>query len=154
MADDATREQLRGTPAGQHGRFDGPIGSEWKPLDEGGFTAAQADPTTELHGARLDLSTRVRWAVLMPAGVTGYTVTLYRWVGMWRKKDGDALAGPEWVVERVVEGLTRSCTLVQDVDGDRIACRVTEVNGTPTGDGKFRVLYKSVASASTDSTTA
>ncbi len=83
------------------------------------------------------------WAVLMPPGVTSYTLKVWKLVGVYRP--GGAAVVEEWVLEATYAGLTASVLKYQPVDGCRICATIEDivVGGGGIGDG-FTVTYNGI----------
>lgn len=104
-----------------------------------GVVANEAVPTVELEGLAV-LDRAVEWAVIMPAGVTGYDLTLYKWVKT-AALDGDIGV---WIPDATYASLTASTLKLQAVHGHLVAARISNIGGV-VGVG-FTVCYTPVNS--------
>lgn len=141
---DPVGAMTKNLPAGVADRFGGTSGGRWKRLRKVAAAEASPPPSTPagiLSAVRVDGAPRLRWAVVMPSGVTAYTVELWRWVGVYTD-DGTAVVAAAPVLDRQVVGMTRSACFVQEVDNDLVELRITAITGTPGSN--FQVLYKPV----------
>lgn len=102
-----------------------------------GVVADESAPTVELHGLGV-LDRAVEWAVIMPAGVTGYDLSLYKWVKTGAR-DGDIGV---WILDATYASLTASVLKIQAVNGHLVAARISNIGGV-VGDG-FTVCYTPV----------
>lgn len=99
-----------------------------------GIVLDEAAPTTYQQGVNPGEFHSVLWGVLKPAGVTSYTLNVYKLLGVYKDDNSAIVEG--WVLEASYPGLTGSTVKLQAVDGCRVQVQVASiVVGAGIGDG-------------------
>jgi len=107
-----------------------------------GFTTDMAAPTDDRQGISADRFAKMQWLASMPAGITGFDVTLYRLVKVVVFTGSPQVLTTlfsEWVAESTAS-YTASALVYQDVHGQCLYARVHNIAGTITTPGDEFIL--------------
>ena len=114
----------------------------WSKVFRKGIVANESDPDGWKDGVGPLDHHGAMWAVIMPPGVTTYTLKVWKLISVY-KENGDAIV-EEWVLEDEYTLLAKSVVKHQPIDGCRIAATIDDiVVGAGVGDG-FTITYNGV----------